>query len=291
MPPSLVNPSFLNNRLESIAGKAATGQEAAHRNQDLTNILAAKAVGVPADTPLTEGVLNQVRKEAGKPYADIAKLTPEAADTLETLKQARFMGNKYKMFSDRSGDPAAYLKAEELKKTAQAMEQHLESMATAQGRPDLVAALPDARKAIAKSYDVERALNLGDSNIAAAVLGRKFDKVGAKGMTGELATIGKMAQAFPSVMREGSRVPASGVSGTDAAASALLGVAGAAGGGPMGLLAGGLPLIRGPVRNLILSPAYQKFATADPSKYQAIIDALSRQGAGAAGTTAGRMQP
>ena len=110
-------------------------------------------------------------------------------------------------------------------------------------------------------------------------------------MTGELATIGKMAGAFKQSMREGGNVPASGVSGTDAAASALLGVAGAAGGGPMGILAGGLPLLRGPARNLVLSPGYQQFATQGLSpQRQAMIDALMQQGAGAAGTTAGRMQ-
>ena len=109
-------------------------------------------------------------------------------------------------------------------------------------------------------------------------------------MTGELATIGKMANSFKDVMREGGNVPSPGVSGTDAAASALLGVAGAAGGGPMGLLAGGLPLLRGPARNLVLSPAFQKFATSDPSKFRAIIDALAQQGSGAAGTMAGRTQ-
>lgn len=287
--PSSVNPSWLNHRLESIAGKAAVGQEAAQRNQEITTLLAKRELGLPADANITEQTLNLFRAQQGKPYAEIAKLSPEADNALDALKQARFMGNKYHVFSERSGDPAAYLKAEELKKTAGMIEKQLENIASQHGRPDLVQQLPAARTAIAKSYDIEHALNLGDSNVSAAVIGRKFDKVGEKGMTGELATIGKMAQAFPSVMREGSRVPAPGVSGTDAASSALLGTLGYGAGGPAGVLAAGLPLLRGPARSLVLSPGYQKFATTALSpQRQAMIDALMKQGSMAAATGAAR---
>lgn len=289
VPPSSVNPSFLNNRLESLAGKASVGQEAAKRNQDITNILAAKELGLPPDTSITEGVLRQVRKAAGKPYAEIGALSPEASDALDALKQAKFMGNKYMTFSDRSGDPSAYLKGQELKNEAGMIEKALENIATQHSRPDLVNQLPAARTAIAKAYDVERALNIGDSGISAPIIGRKFDKVGEKGMTGALATIGKMANAFPQSMREGARVPASGVSGTDAAASAILSTLGFGAGGPAGILAGGLPLLRGPARNLVLSPGYQQFATQGLSPHQqAMIDALTKYSAGAAGTAAGR---
>ncbi len=140
----------------------------------------------------------------------------------------------------------------------------------------------------AKSYDIERALNLGDSTVSAPIIGRQLDKTGTAGKSGALSIIGKMAEAFPSVMREGGRVPSPGVSGTDAAMSAMLGVGGGAAAGPAGILAAGLPLLRSPARNLVLSPAYQKFATSDPTKFQAIIDALAQQGAGAAGTSVGR---
>ncbi len=284
--PSTVNPSFLNNKLESIAGKAAVGQDVAHRNQDISTLLAKRQMRLPSDTPLnSEDVFDTVRQQHWKPYEDIAALGPEAKDSLETLKQARFMRNLHLTSFDRTGNSADYLKSQEFKKTIDEMEKHLGDMATAEGKPELMQQLPEARKAIAKTYDIQRAWNEGTGDIAAGKIAKN------KRVTEELATIRKMALAFPSAMREGSRVPTPGVSGTDAAAAALLAVGGAAGGGPMGALAGALPLLRGPARNLVLSPAYQKFATSDPSKYQAIIDALAQQGAGAAGTTAGRMQP
>jgi hypothetical protein len=193
-------------------------------------------------------------------------------------------------FYNKSGNPAALTEAKNAKAWAGLMEDEIADAAKDAGRPDLVKALTEARKTIAKTYDLDRAVG-ADANVSAPILGRLFDKKGDAGMTGALAQIGKMQQTFPNAMREGARVPASGVSGTDAAAGAILGTLGYGAGGPAGLLAAGLPLLRGPARNLVLSPGYQKFSTADPARYQAIVDALSQQGAGAAGTAAGRMQP
>jgi len=60
------------------------------------------------------------------------------------------------------------------------------------------------------------------------------------------------------VARDASSLPPPSVSGTDAASSAILGGIGyGAAGGPAGLLAAGLPLLRSPARNLVLSGGYQ----------------------------------
>jgi len=106
-----------------------------------------------------------------------------------------------------------------------------------------------------------------------------------------LLTIGKMAEAFPSVMREGARVPSSGVSGTDAAASALLGTVGyGAAGGPAGMAAAALPLLRSPARSLVLSNPYQNFATSGVNpRYQAILDELMKRGTPLTGATASQL--
>jgi hypothetical protein len=292
VPPSTVNPSFLTNRLESVAGKAAVGQEAAKRNQEVTNALAAKSLGLPKETTLTPEVLSEFRTQQGKVYEQVAALSDTAKTALNELKQARHDSKVQWNFYNRSGNPEALATAKNADAMAEMFTDELGTEATKVGRSDLIQSLTDARTKIAKSFDVSRALNASSGEVNAPTLGKIFAKRGDKAMTGELATIGKMAGAFKGSMREGGNVPVSGVSGTDAAASALLGVAGAAGGGPMGLLAGGLPLLRGPARNLVLSKAYQNFATSDPSKYQALIDALSQRGAGAAGTIAGRgVQP
>lgn len=292
VPPSAVNPSFLNNRLESLAGKAAVGQEAAKRNQEVTNALAARSIGLPEGTSLTPGTVEKTREMAGTAYTDVTNLDPKAAWALDQLKQARHDATLQFTHYNKSGDPAALTKAKEAKAWAGLMDNEIEDAANNAERPDLVKALTDARVKIAKTYDVDRALNEANADVSAPMLGRMFDKKGSNAMTGDLATAGKMALAFPSAMREGARVPASGVSGTDAAASAILGTMGYGAGGPAGILAAGLPLLRGPARNLVLSPAYQRFATQGLSpQRQAMIAALMQQGAGAAGTTAGRIQP
>lgn len=276
VPPSTVNPTFVNQRLESLAGKAAVGQEAAIRNQQVTNALAAKALGLPAKTALTEAKLKSVRTEAAQPYRDVAALSPRAEVALEKLKDARFQANAHAKHYDRSADPAALAKSKDFASRAETLEKVIEKEATKSGRPEIVAALREARSKIAKTYDVERALNVGDANVSAAIIGRQLDKAGLKAKTGELATVGKFAEAFPSVAREGGRVPSPGVSGTDAAAAAMLGTMGyGAAGGPMGLLAAGLPLVRGPARSLVLSRPYQRMM-ATPRELQPFSDAALR---------------
>lgn len=337
VPPSTVNPSGLNNVMESIAGKAAIGQEAAARNQLVTNRVAAKELGLPADTPLTESVLMRVRDQAAEPYRKIADLSSKAKDALEKLKQARFDAKEQWNFYFKSGNPEAGNKAraldvqiaafektidDEAKKivevygvsgspaarsatrqqlSTRALSTGKEAGATAEtleaskigertaGEPNLLDQLRDARTKIAKAWDIEKSLNLGDSNISAPIVGRQLDKSGVAGKSGGLATIGKMAEAFPSVMREGAKVPVAGVSGTDAAASAILGTLGYGAAGPSGLVAAAMPLMRPIARNAALSPTYQKYlAQGIPARYIPIIDAMTQQATGAAGTTVGR---
>ncbi len=258
VPPSSVNPSFFNNRMESIAGKAAVGQDAAARNQAVTNALAAKALGLPPDTAMTEGVLNTVRTTAAAPYRAVSSLSPVASSALEKLKETRAEASGFWKHYDRSADPKSLAEAKALSQKAEMYETAIEKIASRSGQPDLVDQLREARTTIAKSYDIERALNLGDANVSAPMIGRQLDKAGVKAKSGELATIGKMSEAFPQVMREGARVPTAGVSGTDAAASALLGTMGYGAAGPVGIGAAALPLLRGPARAMVLSDTYQQ---------------------------------
>ena len=264
IPPSAVNPSWMNKRLESIAGKAAVGQEAAVRNQEVTNALARKAVGLADDVPVTEGALAGIRKAAGKPYQEVGSLSSIAAQDLEALKAARFDANAQYKFYNRTGDPAVLAKAQEAKKLSDLLDQSLSSEATAAGRPELVNQLSDARKQIAKTYDVGRTLNVGDASVSAPVIGRLLDK--GRPLSEELKTIGQMQQAFAPYLREGASIPTPGVSKSEALASALLATAGSATSGPIGLAAGALPLLSGPVRSMLLSKPYQSLMANIPQQ-------------------------
>jgi hypothetical protein len=122
-------------------------------------------------------------------------------------------------------------------------------------KPDLIKELRAARVAIAKTHDVERALNVADGNVSAAVLGKAIDK--GKPLTGGLATAGKFQQAFPSYARDGERVPTPGVSKSEALMGTLLGVGGYGMAGPAGVALAALPLASGPTRSMLLSRPFQ----------------------------------
>ena len=266
VPPSEVNPTFLGNRLESIAGKAALKQDAALRNQTVTNTIAARELGLPAGTAIDETVLNNYRNSVSKPYNEIAAMSPLAANALRRLRDTRADAKLEWADYTRNAHPQAYRNATALDQRATMLENAIERIAQRQGNPALVDDLRNARTQIAKSYDIERALNLGDAGVSARTIGRSLDK--GTPLTGGLETIGRFAQG-PGRMftAEGSAIPAPGVSAMEPMAMAGLALGGSATMGKLGWLAAGLPMIRGPVRSLLLSNPYQNiFAT--PPSYQ-----------------------
>lgn len=290
VPPSMQNPSGLNMTLESLAGKASVKQDAVARNQKITDALSARALGLPANQPITPGSLQSFRNTQDQIFSQVENLSPAAKVALKELRDNRHQTRLHFDHYFKSADPEALTKAEYHKGLTQLFEQEIENEAKAAGRPELVKALTEARMKIAKSYDVEKALNEADSHVSAPTLGRNFDKKGGKAMTGELATIGKMAEAFRPVMGEADRTPVAGVDGTNAMMSAVLGGMGLSTAGPAGIAAAAAPwVVRPAARNLALSPTYQKYlAQGIPARYVPIIDAMTNQAAGAAGTTAGR---
>lgn len=80
VPPSTVNPSVTNKILESAGGKIAMEQDASLKNQEVTNRLARRALGMSEDEMLSAGALEGVRQKAGKVYSDIAKTGDVKAD-------------------------------------------------------------------------------------------------------------------------------------------------------------------------------------------------------------------
>lgn len=80
VPPTQSNPTKLNRALEGLSGKIMTGQKASIKNQEITNTLAKRALGLPDDTPLTKDVLFAIREQAGDAYEAI----PDALKTTTT---------------------------------------------------------------------------------------------------------------------------------------------------------------------------------------------------------------
>jgi hypothetical protein len=80
VPPASVRPTVGNIALESVSGKAALQQIASGKNQEVTNRLAAEAVGLPAGEQITKTALERVRKESGKVYEKLKSFGAFSAD-------------------------------------------------------------------------------------------------------------------------------------------------------------------------------------------------------------------
>jgi len=256
VPPTAANPTWINRTLESLAGKEATRQAASVSNQNVTNALSRKALGMADDAALTDDALSAFRKSAAQPYREVSALGPQAADVLEQLKQARHDATAYFKHYDRSADPNSLKQAKSMQEAAESLEQQLEQFANAAGRDDLIPALRDARRQVAKSYTINRALNDSTGNVDARALASALRR-GAP-LSDELETAARFASAFPGANRTPEAIGGDGVSKLKFALSALMGTGGAAAGGPMGAAVGALPFVAPDItRKVILSSPYQ----------------------------------
>jgi len=255
VPKSDVAPGFISNRLESLGGKAAIKQEATVRNQQVTNALTRQALGLPDDLPISQNVLDNLRKTAGTAYSDVASLSPQAAADLEALKVARNEATGWFTAYNRSARPDDLAKAKAARALSDQLEQTLEAHAATAGKTELIPALRDARKQIAKTYTVERALNKATGDISAPTIGRMLNK--GQPLSDGLDVVGRFNQAFPKFTGTGATSPAAGVSKAEMLSGGLLGTLGAVGLGPYGAAAAMLPLLSHPARAVALSSATQ----------------------------------
>lgn len=264
--------------LETVAGKAAIAQGAVEKNQAVANRLAAQSIGLPPTAALSPELLKTLKEKAMQPYREVDQVfqqlkqsgtleffpryhSPSLIDEfIEAGQEAKALWKSY------ARDPKIdVLKAAKAADTAtDGVFQDILKVAQASGNKDLPNRVLAAKQLYARINDVESAMNVGTGNVSMPTLAAMYDK--GKPLSGDLKTIAKFANAFPRSAREIERVPPSGVSGTDAAMSATLGLGGAAASGsPAGLAAAGLPLLRGPARNHVLSPQYQESLLKDPS--------------------------
>ena len=251
VPPTKIEKTAVRKGLESLGGKAAISQEAAQRNQIVTNKIARREAGIGENDPITPSTLEAARDVMAAPYKEVSKLSPTAASAWQEARQARANAKAHWKHYNRSSDPAVMEKARQFDAEAKFYEDLVDQEATNLNRPDLLAALRDARQKLAKNYDVERALNVSTGEVDAKVLGRMYEKDKGKRMTGGLATIGKFANQFGLEARRGSTVPSPGVSALNIDEAVALGAIG-------GWHAAGLPLLRGPARGRALSKTMQK---------------------------------
>lgn len=295
IPPADLNPGLVTEALSGLSGKIKTAQVASQRNQPITNSLARKAIGVADDAPITADALQAIRTQAGSTgyapiraagevtadkayfkaldniagqYQGAARSFPGAAknpviDMVDGLRQQKFdAGDAIDMIkvlresadkAYRTGDTGL---GKASKEAASALEGQLERHLTSAGEPEALAAFQEARKLIAKTYSVQKALNPQTGDISAPALAKMLDK--GKPLSGDLLTIAQAAQAFPKATQALKEAPK--------AWSPLDVAVGAIGGASSGGMLGGLAMASRPaVRSMLLSGPVQRAALKGPS--------------------------
>lgn len=323
VPPADLNPGFITEVVSALSGKIKTAQVASQRNQAVTNDLARKALGIPKDVDLTIDTLAAIRRQAGEAYQAVASsglVTPtskyadaiddavkpflsqaksfpnrkmpslvddimalktgqfDAGDAVQTIKVIRNEADSAYRAGDKMGGKA-------YKQAAQALEDALDEHLVKTGAPpDVLKGYRDARKTIAKTYTVEKALNPQTGNVNAQKLASELAK--GKPLSGELQTIAEVGQAFPKAMQALKEAPKQ-VSVLDIAS-----------GGGMAALAHNPALIVGPAiarpaaRSVLLSKPMQRLAVKNAGVVNTgIAEGLPAAAVGAATRATGTQQP
>lgn len=257
IPPNMVKPSLKNQVIESISGKQATQQIASARNEEVTGRLVRESLGIPQDAPLSAKALEDIRKTAGKAYSDVSSLSPQAASDLEALKVARNEASGWFAAYNRSARPDDLAKAKAARALTDELESALEAHAKAAGKDGLIPALREARKKIAKTYTVSRALNNASGTVDARVLGRMYEK--GLPLSDGLDTAGRFASAFPTIAKSSQQVGSPAAHNLKAFGSLLTGGGGYAMMGPVGAAAAAVPFVAPPVaRSMMFREGVQK---------------------------------
>jgi hypothetical protein len=285
VPPSTVKPTLGRRMAETLGGKTGTEQDAAIRNQRITDRLARRALGLADDAELSEAAIREVRTRAAPGYEAIRSVGRLSADKqyqgqldeivkpftttskdFPKLAKNEIEGivddlRKESFDSDSAVDAIALLRERSsaafragdgtvgraFRNAAGAVESLIERNLAARGEDgrEVLKAFRESRTLMAKTYTVEKALTTG--SVSAPVLARQLKK-GAP-LSGELRTIGEFGQQFPRAAQE---VRNSGsVRNTDMIVGGATSVLGQ---DPMYLL---YPFARMAARNALLSESSQ----------------------------------
>lgn len=291
IPPADLDRRGVTQFVSGLSGKIKTAQEASARNQPVTNALVRKELGIAPDVPLNVDTLNGIRSTAGRAYDAVAstgtvqpgqaydsaldrivapfktaaagfpnaKPNPVMAE-IEALRSNAFdAGSAIAQIRElRDAADAAYASrnasaGRAYKGAAKALEDAIDAHLVANNAPaDLLSGYREARKLIAKTYTVQKALNSETGDVSAQVLGRELSK--GRPLSGDIRTAAQAGAAFPKATQALKETPKT-LSPLDFA-TAGLGLVGS-GGNP--LAAAGL-VARPAARAALLSGPAQRMA-------------------------------
>jgi hypothetical protein len=242
MPPTQAGGGILSRTLEGLAGKASTAQAASIKNQEITNKLATKSLGLPEDTVLSPEVIKSVRDTAGQTYEKLKNtgeiITTDAYNkaldkiiepfikTAKAFPDAEISPVIKQISGLRTGSVEASAAVEKIKQlrtaaddayrtgnteigkankdAAKALEDAIEVHLTANYSPGLLKQFKDARELIAKTYTVENAMNKTTGTVDAKKLADRLQR--GKPMSEELKQVAQFGQAFPKAIQTPERI-------------------------------------------------------------------------------------
>lgn len=288
IPRSAYDPSATTNILESISGKAATLQEAAKRNQAVTNSLARKYLKLPENIAFSEDVMSGLVSKHSKIYDEARKLpagvvgeeTTQATmgavkkpliksgdELVDEIRKARKQARDNYAHYERTADPKAQEIAEAAVAKAEELEGQLDILASKNFKPDTLNELRKSRKELAKIHSIENAMNTATGEINALSLKSQLDK--GVPLTDEAKTIANFAKGFQNIAKPASSVPAPSVSATKALASLGAGLMDSTGGLMTAAAVYGGPAV---ARKAALSKALQIAPEYKPSMVRKLME-------------------
>ena len=235
IPPTQANSTMLNMALEGTSGKIATAQNASAKNQEITNRLAAKSLGLPEETVISPELLNNIRNTAGKAYENLklsgtVKTSPKFIQALDNIKPYKDAIQAAKDFPEDVANPiikivdslkrpnfdvnSAVAKINVLRNDAdkafrsgdkslakankdasQVLENTIENHLANTKQTELLDKFKEARQLIAKTYSVEKSLNEASGTINASKLAAQL--TAKKPLSGELKDIAEFNLRYP----------------------------------------------------------------------------------------------
>lgn len=227
-PSQTSNPTKMQQRAESAVGQSKMIEAVNIKNQEVTDRLVRKYLGLKEDAPLDALIMDQVRAKHGKVYETIKKLkgktktdvkgkgdlfnTKQTKTTvihrngdeiLEDLglmqAEERGLWRQYN-FGEKAGDRAILNQAKAAGKEIEKIEQELVKLIGYHKQPKLYNKYQKARTDIAKTYTIESAMNPVTGMVDARKLGNALGT--KKGfMTGEAKKIANFARANPNAAK------------------------------------------------------------------------------------------
>ena len=286
--------AYVGRTAEGVVGSPRLSIETAIKNQEITNKLANKDLGIAENVKLTPAKIRELKAPHNAVYKKVSNLTPgpfdqEYANGLKNIGRApgtTFSKVKNpdietlrEQYSEKTFEPkdvvleirslrrnaAKNLKNVDPKKNelgyaerqvADLLESQLERHAQNTGHPDLLNEYRNARVELAKIYNVEESLNVSTGDVSAAKISKLLK---GTNYNGNLQLVRDMHDAFPSEMRDArnlrNKVP---LTKLEAAIGATPAVAGMLLHNPL-LAATALPVMAAPnlTRKFLLSDLYQ----------------------------------